>query len=302
MKRILAALIFFTTTISFGQNSIDLANVYYRVSPYNKVEDSALSRHLTTFSADVKLPLVINSSNVALVGLEFQQNSIQTTKMQSNTDLRFSSAGIQIGLEHNWNAKSKMLFMSMTRLNSDFKAISISDFQQGGLVLGTTKHSDDFDWKYGVYYNREFFGSMIVPLFGFNWKMNDHWRLKLIVPLNLELSYRTDKNLITGLRFDGVNSSFRTNQNPLMKDAYIDKADNNIWAFTEFEVGKNCWFHIKAGYSLLRKYRVYREDDKLDWKLGPVNFGDNRVETKKSFENGLSFEARFIYRLNLKDK
>ena len=301
MKTQILLPILFFVSLGFGQNSLDLANLYYRTSPLNSVKDSAHAYTLNTFAADFKLPLVINDENVALIGLDYQKNAVQNS-LQSRDNIDFTSASLQIGLEHKWNKRSKMLFMSITRLNSDFKSIGFNHFQQGGLVLGTTAHSSHFDWKYGAYYNGEFFGPMFVPLFGFNWKMNDQWRLKVIVPLNFDLSYQPTANFITGLRFDGVNASFRTNQNPLQKDAYIDKADNNLWAFSELEIGKNCWFHIKAGYSILRKYRIYEKSDELNWKLGPVNFGDERPAVATTFDNGFSFEARFIYRLQLKDQ
>lgn len=302
MKTFFLVISFFAASVSFSQNSIDLANLYYRMSPNNSVSDDSCSRTLSTVGVDVKLPLKINDNNVILIGLDYQQNSIQSSQKSNLQDLNFSSSMLQVGLEHKWNAKSKMLFISMTRLNTDFKSVNTNHFQQGGLALGTTAHSANFDWKYGMYYNAEFFGPMFVPLFGFNWKMNDKWRLKLIVPLNFELSYQPSQRLITGLRFDGVNASFRTNQNSLLKDAYIDKADNNIWSFAEMEIGKNCWLHVKAGYSILRQYRIYSDNEEMNWKLGPVNFGDNRPIETRTFENGWSFEARFIYRLQLKEK
>lgn len=288
-------------TFSYTQNSIDLANVYYRTSPKNSTQDSAHSSTLNTIGLDLKLPLVINDNNVALVGLDYQKNSIESNEIDREK-IKFSALALQLGIEHKWNQKSKTLFMSITRLNSDFKSTNSNHFQQGGLVLGTTSHSSTFDWKYGAYYNGEFFGPMFVPLFGFNWKMNDKWRLKLIVPLNFELSYQPTQKFISGFRFEGVNASFRTNQNPLQKDAYIDKADNNCWAFAELNVAKNCWIHLKAGYSILRKYRIYNQTEQLNWKLGPVNIGDDRPDITPQFQNGLSFEARFIYRLQLAEK
>lgn len=296
MKTILIVLITLAISPIFGQKSIDLANVYYRTSPFNSVKDSLGKKQLNTIGVDVKLPIVLNKENVLILGADYQQSTIGSTQ-ETVRDMTFSTSTLQIGLEHKWNKKSKMLFMSMTRLNSDFNSVNINHFQQGGLVLGTTARNENFDWKYGMYYNAEFFGHMFVPLFGFNWKMNEHWRFKLVVPVNMEISYTSDKNLIAGLKFEGVNGSFRTNQNPMGVDSYIDKADNNLWAFTEFEIGKNVWFHAKAGYSILRKYRMFSNDESIDWKLGPVNFGDDRSEVKSSFENGLSFEARFIYRL-----
>ncbi len=301
MKNLIFTLSIFITTCSFSQQWIDLANVYYRTSPLNNADSSNNMWNLNTYAIDLKAPVVLNDDNVLIFGLEHQQNVISNSQPGSRP-LNFSSSMLQIGWEHKWNEKSKMLFMSMTRFNSDFKFVDINHFQQGGLALGTTSRSDNFDWKYGLYYNAEFFGPMFVPLFGFNWKINEKWRFKMVIPVNLELSYQPKKWFRTGIRFDGVNASYRTNLNTGINGPnsyHIDKADNNLWGFAELNLGKNIWFHAKAGYSILRKYRVYNDNEQMDVKFGPVNVGDNRTETGPLFRNGLSFEARFIYRLPL---
>jgi len=303
MKTILTSLIIFTFSTAFAQKWVDLANVYWNTSPANAADSTNSKWNLNTFAIDLKAPVVLNDDNVLLFGLAHQQNVItDNVNLNGDNSLKFSSSMIQIGWEHKWNAKSKMLFMSMTRLNTDFKFVDLSHFQQGAVALGTTSRSEKFDWKYGLYYNAEFFGPMFVPLFGFNWAINEKWRLKMVIPVNLELSYMPSDKFRTGLRFDGVNASYRTNLNTNLNwiDGYhIDKADNNAWAFAEFNLGKNVWIHAKAGYSIIRKYRIYEDSDQMNVKFGPVNVGDDRVETNRMFKNGLNFEARFIYRLPL---
>ena len=294
MKTLLIVIIGFIFTNGFAQNSIDLANVYWRTSPANKIENSKEQIFMNMVAIDFKLPIVLDDKNILIFGTEYQQTTLQSTNRELYAE-NFSSTALQIGYGHRWNTKSKVLLMSFTRLNSDFGNFSINQLQQGGLVLGTTARTSNFDWKYGMYYNAEFFGPMFVPLFGFNWKMNEKWRLKLVIPLNFELSYKPNTTFITGLRFDGVNASYRTKRNN-----YIDKADNNLWFFAEKNIGKNIWFHVKAGYSILRKYRTYEGDEQMNFKVGPVNFGDQRKDATSRFENGLSLEARFIYRLPLK--
>lgn len=301
MKNLICLLAFCFATCSFGQESVDLANVYWRISPINSADSTVSKWTLSTYTIDLKAPIVLDDQNVLIFGLEFQQNFLSTSQI-GTIPIKFSSSMLQIGWEHKWNEKSKMMFMSMTRFNSDFKFVDINHFQQGGLILGTTSRSANFDWKYGLYYNAEFFGPMLVPLLGFNWHINDKWRFKLVIPVNFELSYQAKDWFITGLRFDGVNASYRTNLNTGLagpNSYHIDKADNNLWAFTELHLGKNIWFHAKAGCSIFRKYRVYNDSDQMSLKLGPVNIGDNRPETQRVFKNGLSFEARFIYRLPL---
>lgn len=296
MKAILTGIILLMSAVLIGQQSIDLANVYYRTSPYNKLNDGSDQKHLNTIGVDAKLPVVINKSNVFILGLEHQHNSINSLN-DVHRNLEFSTNALQLGIEHTWNSKSKLLMLSFTRLNSDFNRIDATHLQQGGLVLGTTKRNETFEWKYGLYYNAEFYGNMFVPLFGFNWKINDALTMKAVLPVSFDLAYKCDSNLIAGLKFEGTNASFRTNQNDNSTPSYIDKADNNLWVYTEFEMAKNIWFHAKLGHSILRNYKMYDNEEVMDWKLGPINMGDNRSTNNSSFKNGLSLEARFIYRL-----
>ena len=287
-----------------GQNWVDLGTVTSKYSPNNSIPGSPDSRNLFSLSFNAKLPIVLNDNNVLIVGLDHQYNSISRNYSSgpgSFNEHPFSSSMVQLGLQHDWNKKTKTLFMAMGRLNSDYFEVDASHFQMAGLVLSTTKRTKDFHWKYGVYYNAEFFGPMIVPLFGFNWKINEKWRLKTVIPINLELSYQAKSWFRTGLFFEGINASYRVfNYSTLPKD-YMDKADNNLSLFSEFHLGKNIWFHIKGGMSVLRKYRIYENNERLTLKLGPVNIGDNRPETNTLFNNGPFIEGKIIYRLPLKE-
>ena len=299
MKKVLLALCLLSFTIANSQNWVDVANVYWRVSPENSIDGYNSKRTMNMFTADAKLPIVIDDNNVVIVGLEYQHTTINANDPLF-WNYRFSSSMLQLGWEHKWNDKSKMLFMAIPRFNSNYTDVDISHFQIGGIALGTTKRSENFDWKYGLYYNGELFGPMIVPIFGFNWKINEKLRLKLAAPLNFEFAYMPSERLRTGVRFDGVNASYK--YHTTFSSGYIDKADNNIWAFGEFNFGANVWFHLKAGYSIIRKYRYFAEGDKMGLKLGPVNVGDTRfwgspLDNPVFFKNGFSFEARLIYRL-----
>ncbi|MGB1103930.1 MAG: DUF6268 family outer membrane beta-barrel protein [Crocinitomicaceae bacterium] len=301
MKLIFLILAIAFSTSGFCQKFIDLGNVYWRTSPGNSVDSLDLKRNLNTYVADAKLPIVLNDKNVAIVGMEYQQNdlSFADDDWKDILDYQFASSTLQLGLEHKWNDRSKMLFMSMGRLNTDYNNVNSSHFQIGGLFLGTTNRSENFAWKYGCYYNGEFFGPMIVPLFGFDWKINEKWRLKTVIPVDLELSYQPSDGLRTGLRFDGVNGSYRAALIDWKTDTHIDKADNNIWLFGEKKLGKYLWIHGKAGHSILRKYRFYDNNEKLGLKIGPVNLLDERPETISMLENGWSFELRLIFRMPL---
>lgn len=279
---------------------MDLMNMYWRSSPFNKIENSALQRHLNTFSADAKLPLVLNDSNILIIGLGYQKNSITDSESFSTKNgLNYYSSMLQLGWEHKWNEKSKMLLMGMTRLNSYENKLTLDNLQQAWLALGTTKKTDHFEWKYGVYYNAEFFGPMFVPLFGFKWTPSPKWMLTLVAPVNIELVYKPKDKLRLGLKYEGLNASYSIKPEDSLNDVYLDKADNNVWLFTELECAKHIWVHFKVGHSILREYAIYSADDKMDLKISAASIGDDRAKTAPLLENGLSLELRLIYRLPL---
>ena len=303
MKSALLALLLLASGSLPAQNWIDLANVYWRTSPFNAIEGSNEKRTMNMYVVDGKAPVILNNNNVLIFGLEYQYTTI-SNENPLWPNYAFASHMLQLGWEHKWSDKSKMLFMTIPRFNTDYSNIGKAHFQLGGLALGTTSRSERFDWKYGLYYNGELFGPMFVPLFGFNWKINKKWRFKLTIPLNLEIAYMPKDWFRAGLRFDGVNASYAYTPLPDASSSlgYIDKADNNAWLFSDFRIGKNIWCHIKAGYSILRKYRYFLGGDQMTLKLGPVNIIDERhygnpKNVPLLFKNGYSFELRFLYRL-----
>lgn len=305
--RLLFSAVFLTGfSLALGQNFVDLANVYGRFSPNNKVQNASDKVDFTMLALDAKVPVVLSEKCVLIPGVEIMHNRI--TNQVSQQDWLFSHTTLQLGVEFKPNSRFKTLIMAMPKFSTTFTGgIDQRDFQFGGVCLNTLKRNDNFDWRFGAYVNSELFSVMIVPLLGFNWKINETWRLKMLIPVNLELSKTVNERLITGLLFIGANASYRMRQqiNPFTTypgnyQPYMDKADNNAWLYGDVYLTKNLVLNIKAGHSVLRKYRLYDETDKLVLKLGPVNVGDDRMDVAPLMENGWSFETRLIFRMPLK--
>ncbi len=54
-----------------------------------------------------------------------------------------------------------------------------------------------------------------------------------------------------------------------------------------------------AGVSLGRSFRVYENDDKIDFGLSLFRFGDDRAPLNTDFANGLFYRAELAYRVYL---
>jgi hypothetical protein len=68
--------------------------------------------------------------------------------------------------------------------------------QAGGAVLLTYKKHPDLKYKFGLFYNREFFGNFFVPLAGIDWKINNRLQLFGVLPGNLVLERKVSRRFL----------------------------------------------------------------------------------------------------------
>lgn len=278
----------------FGQKQIDIFQSYYRISPGNQ-SSFAENVNYQQFGGELKIPVVLKNSDALIFGFEYNNLSIQSRFKETSTKEVLHESKFFAGIKHNWNSKWSTLALYVSKLNGDYKQINKSSLQHGALILNSFSKTENFELKFGAYYNAELFGPMLVPLLGWNWKINDNWRFKGIVPVNLEVIYSRPKSNY-GLLFIGKNASF-FKQNLNGPSTYIDMADNNAWIYAEFNIAKNFYVHFRAGHSVLRKFRYFDDGQQMSLKVGPANVGDNRPESNLLFKDGLSFESKLIFRL-----
>lgn len=294
MKSILIVGILIVNSL-FAQDYIDLFQTYTRYSPANNSEYFEKVEYLQ-FGGEAKLPIVLKNKNVIIIGGEFNALHFDARHDTQFHEKLYETRGL-FGYKHNWSEKWNTLTVFAPKLTGEYKTIKTENFQFGGLVLNSFKKSEHLELKFGAYFNQESFGPMIVPLLGWNWKVNDSWRIKGTLPVNLDIIH-SGEQLNYGLQFIGKNASFL--KSTAGKSQYVDMADNNVWAFGEFKLTKNWLIHAKAGHSVLRKFSFYDEGNQMNMKLGPVNIGDNRATGTPWFNNGWSFEMRMIYRFPTK--
>ena len=204
--------------------------------------------------------------------------------------------------------------MALPKISSDLEDVSKNDFQLGGIALFTFTKSEKFKYKFGLYYNQEYWGSFLVPIIGFDWQPNDKLQAFGNLPINATLMYKLNNKFSAGLFFQAPAGSFRMNENFTVPEnsimdtenikfpnAYIHKTTQEISLFLDYYITRNIVLNLKCGATIGRSYRVFAEDDKLDFKIAAFNFGEERIQLNKDFSDGLIFELNFIYRLHFAD-
>jgi hypothetical protein len=294
MKKLIASAAFFLSLFATqAQEYIDVLNVIYWQAPATDLKDGQGTMQIDNFTVNAIAPVKRDSSYVMLVGAEYSQVSL-TRKFDTTTDKQtLYGINLQLAYKRIWSEKFQTFFMVIPRLNSDLESVTSDHFQIGGLVVNTIRKNENFAWKLGAYYNTEFFGPFVVPILGLDWKMNEKWRLKMLLPLNARLRYQPKKNWAVGVAFDGVNGSYRLSD---ATDSYVEKLENYAGLFADFYLTEKLVLNIKARQSFLRYYRPYAGNQHVGMKMGPVSFGDERFIPTTDFEDGFAIEARLIIR------
>ena len=282
-----------------AQDYVDLAGAYLRYAPMaQKKNYPEQYRTIQHVALEAKVPFILKNKNVFFIGTESSHMTLfNRIDMPNGGDIiipdEYAFVNLQFGYQHNWNEKWQSTFVLVPKFISDMPTLFDGNhFQFGGVLLVNCKQSENLTWRMGVYANKEFFGPLLSPSLGFYWKVNDKLQFDVNMMNRAFLYYRAHDRFWTGVGFRGGINSYGLSE----EDVYLEKVDNNIFVFTDVFVTKNLVLNLRAGHSILRTYRYFPEDEKVDMKLALVNFGGNRTKYDGDIKDGLMFEVRLIFR------
>lgn len=147
--------------------------------------------------------------------------------------------------------------------------------------MAVYKKRENLKYKLGVYYNREFFGTFILPLLGIDWNINDRTNLFGILPGNMTLEYKINSSLYGGINFKSITNSFRFDGLTFLK-----VSDNYLKLFLDYYLIKKIVISFEAGRSILRKYSIGHENEPL---------------IRIDLNDGLLLKAGLAYRIRLNE-
>ena len=147
-----------------SQNYIDIFKVNANTSSLNKFDTSSSTTRVDEFAADLTIPIKINTKTSVISGVI--NENIQTKLFADGNTKTFSAITLKMGMNRVFNDKWSGTAMLLPKLASDFASIGNKDFQMGAIALMKYKKRDNFNYKFGVYYNSELFGPFFVPMVG----------------------------------------------------------------------------------------------------------------------------------------
>jgi hypothetical protein len=294
---IILIFILFSSSVS-AQQKFTVATFDYMFSPNNTYEETDTTSYTGYFSGSISYPIVLNDKSTIITGIRGNSWTVKYDPEQI-WPTNFYSLGLTLGYNHNFSEDKSFVFILLPRLNSDYKSINSNALQLGFLTTYNKRSSEKFLWKVGVYFNTEFFGPFVVPLFGLNWNVSEKLYIAGDLPIWAKINYQVSKPFALGVGYKALVGSYRLSGD--FNDAYTSRFAIEPYFYLDFEIAKNIYLNGKAGYTMGRKYPVYAKDDQMDWQLSFVKFGDDRTQLNPVIDDGIFFEFGIAYKVDVPD-
>jgi len=182
------------------------------------------------------------------------------------------------------------------RLMSDFKNLDGNSFQMGALFAYEKKFKEDLTMSFGAMYNQELFGPYMVPFVDLHWQVSNRWRIDGMLPITARVVYKVNENMSTGLNYFGLITTYYLGEEAYAGD-YMERQSIEPSLFLRQRLFGNLFVEGMVGRTLGRKYVQYEGDQKVDFALPLLTFGDDRVAKNSTFKDGMFFTLKLIYNL-----
>jgi len=295
--------LFLVCTVSWGQSSIDLftlSGLYGFPTSY----DQPLAGKAAEYGAlsNLKAPIRFNDKTIWFNDLTYMFHRVTTDLSPEPatflTSMNLHAFIFQTGLVRKLDDRNAIQMLLVPRYNSDFNGNDPKNWQLGGIGLFEHRYHERLLMRFGALYNQELFGPLLVPLVYLDWRWNERWSMTGLVPINLKISYQINNRFVAGFSHFGFITTYRIGQSEFQSD-YVERNSIDEALFARWRIAGNLHVETRFGYSLARVYEQYSEDQKMDFRLSIIRFGDSRLQKNVNFDSGPIASIRLMYSLPL---
>lgn len=286
-----------------AQSSIDLLTIggsYGFPSIYQKPLDGKATELGSLIN--LKAPIVINDKTIwyndfTYTG-HFIRHDIDPEPEGMLTSMNLHAFIFQTGINQKINDRNGFQLLLVPRYTTDFEGSSSKNWQLGAIGLYEHRMSERLLMRFGVMYNGELFGPLLVPLIYLDWQLSEHWSITGLAPISLKVGYKINDRLAAGYSHFGFITTYAINQEGSETD-YIERNSIDETLFVRWKLMGNLHLETRLGYSLSRIYAQYNENHKMDLRISIATIGDDRMQKNINFNSGPIASLRLVYNLPL---
>ena len=286
MKKFILSLFLVSPLIGSAQAYLDVVRLNYTYSPPGGLNDKKSPLQSNFLTADVTLPIELKKDGDAFIINPFFTNNQGEV---SSMDFHVISKALMVGfLKKNVFPDWNLLSSFVVRRNAEVDIESKDDWQYGVVILTTWQKNQDLSLKFGLYYNKEFFGNFYMPLVGLDWKIDEKNNLFGVLPGYMIFEHKVAPGFYYGFTFRALTNSYREEIIDPLDGGYnylrID--DNPLGIYADTYLSKKIVLSAEAGYTILRRYRYGYKTESAHVKTDYKN--DNFY-----FKASLAYRLRF---------
>jgi hypothetical protein len=295
----LITLFLFASSLVYSQDYVDLFSINFAHSNPTNYENSTEKTSINNFETAFTLPIIQSEKYVYITGIDFNKNSVALFPNSINSLITTRlKAGINIKYSERWSGT----YLFLPKIASDYITISKEDFYVGGVLLLKFKQKKNLIYKFGIYASSEAYGLFLTPIANMYYKSpNNSFEMNLTLPTDFDFNYRIASATKIGMDYIAIGKSYKlTTAN--VRATY---AENNSLQFSVYvqnnSINKNVNMRLKTGIQI-NDYNVYPIDQKIDYRISALKFGDNRTQLNSKLSNSVYFMAEAIYRFDIPSK
>lgn len=298
MKGLLAALLLLTASVCHGQDYLDLMSLIYFRTPSAGYDSGSGHTQLSTLDLNLLMPVPLNDRTALLTGLNGLITYLEPAPQSEQVGLYTYAlpAGVSFDYGNGWTSSHMLLPRITSAFDQERRA-----FQFGTAQLIQRKLSPTRSWGFGLYFNTEEQGPLVVPLFSYFYRSpGGKLELNALLPSRADLNIRFHPKLSGGLAFDGLGNSFAMDLAPYGR-SYVQRSSNDLSLYLQYPLAPSLLFSVRGGYSFFRSFRIYDAGDTVHFSFMNIFFDDPRTPLNDSIRDGTFFSFRLVYRFYLMD-
>lgn len=281
---------------------LTLSGRYGLPSSYDSVYDSKATEK--GFMATLTLPLKISENRIWINSLNYFYYNVQGEEVMSKEiidPIDVHGFILRTGPYFKLDGGRAIQVLLVPRLLTDFERIDGRHLQWGGLALFDKRYSDDLLLGFGAMFNQELFGPYLVPLLNLDWKITQRWSITGMLPVYGKLKYQWDERLDAGWSHFGLLTTYKLGA-PQYNGDYLERSSIDETLYLRYRIFGDFFVEGRFGYAFGRHYRQYGKDQKVDFSLPLIGFGDDREVKNVSIKSGFIGSLRIVYSIRIDDE
>lgn len=239
-------LLVFLPSFLWAQFSVDLISCQYQTGNTggHKIQNGFIN---------VMVPIQLKSGHVFITRVAYENLRTSTDSLAGTVQ----NLAVPIGFNWKLSETNRLTTLLIPKLSGEGLAVGQSNTQLGFYGFFQHQKSQDFRYRIGVYYNREFFGNFFVPLVGIDWRISPQVSLFGTLPNSMKLMFTTtDGNYAVGIAFRSLMRSYRLNLSD--PSAFVRFNENQLKLINEIKVSDHWVVQADAGLFVTQAPLLYK--------------------------------------------